>query len=304
MLKILFMGTPEFSVTILDALKDHYEIVGVVTQPDKIGGRGHNMMASPVKMYAVEHNLPLFQPIKIKDEAETLINLGADLIVTAAYGQFVPEILLKAPRFNAINCHASLLPKYRGGSPIHAAIKNGDNETGVSIMYMERKMDAGDILSQIKIPILDTDNVGTMFDKLAIAAKDLLLETIPLIISGDIKPIKQDETQASFAYNITKEEEKVDFNLPARCIFNHIRAYNPFPIAYMELNGEEIKLYDSIVLDEKTNELPGTLILNQKGHLKIACGDNTVLEILSLKRPGKKQMSGKDFINGYVNINK
>lgn len=293
------MGTPSFSVPILEALIKEYEVVAVVTQPDKIGGRGHGLITSPVKECATMHNLKIYQPEHIKDVYDELINLNADLIVTAAYGQFVGEKLLKAPTFKAINCHASILPKYRGGSPIHAAIKNGDKETGVTIMYMEKKMDAGDILAVKKIPILDSDNVGTMFEKLSIIGRDLLLETIPLLVAGKITPIKQNEDEATFAYNITSEEELVDFNQDARKVFNHIRAYNPFPVAHMKLDGEDIKLYDSIVLDEATNEKPGTLIINQKGHLKVACGNNTVLEILSLKRPGKKQMSGRDFLNGY-----
>lgn len=298
MLKIIFMGTPEFSVPILDALNKTYEVVAVVTQPDKEVGRHRILTPSPVKKYAVENNLPVYQPEHIKEEYENLINLGADLIVTAAYGQFVGTKLLYSPKYKAINCHASLLPKYRGGAPIHQAIKDGCEYTGVSIMYMEKKMDAGDVLNTVKVKILDTDNCGTMFEKLSFAGRDLLMETIPLLIEGKINPVKQNEEEASFAYNITNEEKVLDFKLPARSVFNHIRAYNPNPIAYFVLKGDQIKVYDSKVVDEVTNEVPGTILLHHKNRLLIACGDNTVLELLTLQPTGKKVMSARDFING------
>ncbi len=298
MLKIIFMGTPEFSVPILDALNKKYEVVAVVTQPDKEVGRHRILTPSPVKKYAVENNLPVYQPEHIKEEYENLINLGADLIVTAAYGQFVGTKLLYSPKYKAINCHASLLPKYRGGAPIHQAIKDGCEYTGVSIMYMEKKMDAGAVLNTVKVKILDTDNCGTMFEKLSLAGRDLLMETIPLLVEGKISPVKQNEEEATFAYNITNEEKVLDFNLPARSVFNHIRAYNPNPISYFVLKGDQIKVYDSKVVDEVTSELPGTILLNHKNRLMIACGNNTVLELLTLQPMGKKVMSARDFING------
>lgn len=298
MLKIIFMGTPGFSVPILDALNEKYEVVAVVTQPDKEVGRHRVLTPSPVKQYAVSHNLPVYQPEHIKEEYDNLINLGADLIVTAAYGQFVGTKLLYSPEFKAINCHASLLPKYRGGAPIHQSIKDGCEYTGVSIMYMEKKMDAGDILNTVKVKIEDTDNCGTMFEKLSIAARDLLMETIPLLIEGKINPIKQDENEATFAYNITNEEKVLNFNLPARSVFNHIRAYNPSPIAYFELKGDQIKVFDSIVVDETTTEVPGTILLHRKNRLMIACGEGTVIELLTVQPTGKKVMQARDFING------
>ena len=298
MLKIIFMGTPEFSVPILDALNKEYEVVAVVTQPDKEVGRHRVLTSSPVKQYAVSHNLPVYQPEHIKEEYDNLINLGADLIVTAAYGQFVGTKLLYSPKYKAINCHASLLPKYRGGAPIHQSIKDGCEYTGVSIMYMEKKMDAGDVLNTVKVKIEDTDNCGTMFEKLSIAARDLLMETIPLLIEGKINPIKQDESEATFAYNITNEEKVLNFNLPARSVFNHIRAYNPAPIAYFELKGDQIKVFDSIVADETTTEAPGTILLHRKNRLMIACGEGTVIELLTVQPTGKKVMQARDFING------
>ena len=253
---------------------------------------------TPVKKYAVEHDLPVYQPEFIKDAYEELLALNADLIVTAAYGQFVGTKLLKSPKYKSINCHASLLPSYRGGAPIHQAIKDGLEYTGVSIMYMEKKMDAGDVLATVKVKIEDSDNCGTMFEKLSLAGRDLLMETIPLLVEGKITPIPQDESKVSFAYNITNEEKLVDFNKTAKEVFNHIRAYNPSPIAYMELKGDQIKLYDSVVVDEETKEAPGTILLHHKNRLLIACGNNTVLELLTLQPTGKKIMSAKDFING------
>lgn len=298
MLKIIFMGTPDFSVPILEALDQKYEIVGVVTQPDKEVGRHRILTPSPVKKYALAHGLKVYQPEHIKDEYENLINLNADLIVTAAYGQFVGTKLLKAPRFKAINCHASLLPKYRGGAPIHQAIKNGENETGISIMYMEKQMDAGAILAVAKVPILDTDTCGTMFEKLSIVARDLLMDTIPELIAGKITPVTQDEALATFAYNITSEERVIDFKQTARQVFNHIRAYNPTPTAYMTLKGDQIKIYSSTVVNEVTDATPGTILLHHKNRLLIACGEHSVLELLTVQPVGKKIMSGSDFING------
>lgn len=298
MLKIIFMGTPTFSVPILEALDKEYEVVAVVTQPDAPVGRHRILTPSPVKEYAVAHNLKVFQPEHIKEEYDNLIALNADLIVTAAYGQFVGTKLLYAPKFKAINCHGSLLPKYRGGSPIQTAIKNGETETGISIMYMEKKMDAGDILAVKKIPILETDTSESMFRKLSIVARDLLMETIPLLVEGKITPIKQNEDEATFAYNITKEEELLDFTKDARSLFNQIRAYYPDPATYFMLKDDVIKVYSSVVSDLTTDKEPGTIILDYKNKLLIACGNNTVLELKEIKPAGKNKMQAKDFING------
>ncbi|WP_373780824.1 methionyl-tRNA formyltransferase, partial [Jeotgalibaca porci] len=196
MKKIIFMGTPEFSVPILQALFDsEYEVIAVVTQPDRPVGRKRILTPPPVKELALKYTVPIFQPEKISgsEEMAALIALEADVIVTAAYGQFLPTKLLNAPKHRAINVHASLLPKYRGGAPVHYAIINGDKETGVSIMYMERKMDAGDVLSQKSIPITSSDDVQTMFDKLSTLGRDLLMETLPKLFTGDINPVPQDE---------------------------------------------------------------------------------------------------------------
>ena len=298
MLKIVFMGTPSFSVPILEALIKKYDVIGVVTQPDKLVGRKQIVTPSPVKECALKHNIKVFQPVKIRNEYEEIMNLHPDLIVTAAYGQIVGMKLLNSPKYRSINVHASLLPLYRGGAPIHKAIMDGRHETGVSIMYMEKQMDAGDILSQASIKIEDDDNCGTMFEKLSYLGRDLLLETIEKLISGEITPIKQNETEATFAYNITKEEEVLDFTKDARDVFNHIRGLNPNPVAYMNLGDEKIKVYDSKVVDEHHNYECGKIYLGNKSRVFVACGNNTVLELLIVQPSGKKPMPARDFANG------
>ena len=298
MLKIVFMGTPSFSVPILEALIAKYDVIGVVTQTDKKVGRKQEIVYSPVKECALRHNIKVFQPVKIRTDYEEIMKLNPDIIVTAAYGQIVGMKLLNSPKYRSINVHASLLPKYRGGAPIHEAIKNGEEKTGVTIMYMEKQMDAGDILGVKEVPILDSDNCGTMFEKLSIAGRDLLMEVLPLLIEGKITPVKQNESEATFAYNVTKEEELVDFNKTAKEVFDHIRAYNPNPVAYMMLGSDIVKLYDSRVSEETHNSEPGTILRATKKGFLIACGKNTVIEILEVQPSGKRIMKANEFANG------
>lgn len=298
MLKIVFMGTPTFGVPILEALIAKYEVIGVVTQPDKRVGRKQELVMSPVKICALQHNIPVFQPEKIRKDCEDIMALMPDLIVTAAYGQLVGMKLLNSPKYRSINVHASLLPLYRGGAPIHQAIKDGQKKTGVTIMYMEKEMDAGDILAQREIEILDEDNCGTMFEKLSYLGRDLLMETIEGLCNHTITPIPQNAELATFAYNITKEEEQLDLNQNARTVFNHIRAYNPNPIAYMLIKGEPLKIYVSRVVDEVHQLEPGTIYIKEKNRVFVACGEQTVLELLVVQPVGKKVMQAKDFANG------
>ena len=223
MTKILFMGTPDFSATVLKGLisDERYEILAVVTQPDRAVGRKKEIRMTPVKEVALEAGLPVYQPEKLSgsQELEDLLALGADGIVTAAFGQFLPSRLLEAMKF-AVNVHASLLPKYRGGAPIHYAIMNGDKEAGVTIMEMVKEMDAGDMISSRAIPILEEDNVGTMFEKLALVGRDLLLETLPPYLAGELKPQAQDPKQVTFSPNIKPEEERLDWTRTNRELFN------------------------------------------------------------------------------------
>ncbi|MGM9900207.1 MAG: methionyl-tRNA formyltransferase [Bacilli bacterium] len=298
MLKIVFMGTPQFSVPILEALIERYDVVGVVTQPDKRVGRKQELVFSPVKECAMKHQIPVFQPEKIRKEYEDIIALNPDLIVTAAYGQIVGTKLLNYPKYHAINVHGSLLPKYRGGAPIQHAIMNGDKKTGITIMYMAKEMDAGDMLAKKELTITDEDTSGTIFEKLSYIGRDLLLEVIPKLISGDIIPEKQDETQVTFAYNITKEEEKLDFNKPSIQLFNQIRALNPNPIAYMMLGNDIIKVYKAALSNVSHQLLPGSIVSVTKRGFLMACGQNTCLEILEVQPSGKKVMKASDFANG------
>ena len=297
-LRIVFMGTPNFSVPILEALIEKYEVIGVVTQPDKEVGRKRILTPSPVKECALKHNLKIFQPKRIRKEYQEIMELNPDLIVTAAYGQIVGMELLNSPKYRSINVHGSLLPKYRGGAPIQRSILNGDEKTGITIMYMEKAMDAGDILSQRELPITDDDNNETLFEKMSLLGRDLLMETIPLLIEGKITPIKQNEELVTYAYNIEPTDEVLDFNKDARANFNHIRALSPAPGAYFILGDEKIKIFSSKVTDLTHNEKPGSIINVSKKGFMIACGNNTVLDILEVQQTGKKKVQARDFVNG------
>ena len=244
-IRIVFMGTPEFSVPVLEGLIESYQVVGVVTQPDKEVGRKKEIRFSPVKETAIKNQIPVFQPQNIKKEYEEILNLKPDLIVTCAYGQIIPKVLLDFPKYRCINVHASLLPKLRGGAPIHKAIINNYLRTGITIMYMVEKMDAGDIIAQRETIIEKEDNVGTLHDRLSLMGKELLLETIPDLIKGKIKPIPQNEEEVTYAWNITREEEKIDFTKPTLDIYNQIRGLSPFPGSYAILDGKIVKIYAS-----------------------------------------------------------
>lgn len=297
-LRILFMGTPEFSVNVLKGLIDNCEVVGVVTQPDKEIGRHKEIKFSPVKELALENDIKVYQPKQIKQEYEDLLKLDIDMIVTCAYGQFIPKILLDFPKFGCINVHASLLPKLRGGAPIHKAIMNNYSKTGVTIMYMAEKMDAGDIISQIETPILPTDNVGTLHDRLSAMGTKLLLETIPKIVSGDIQPIKQKEEEVTYAWNVSREEEKIDFNKNMLDIFNQIRGLNPWPGAYTTLDGVVVKIYNSrigqtLFTDKKNGEIKQ---IYEDG-IGISTNDGEII-ITELQFAGKRKMTAKEYLNG------
>lgn len=307
-MKIIFMGTPDFAVRILDEINKNFEVVLVVTQPDTYNYRKKKYEYSPVKSYALEHNLEIFQPESIKKEADYILGLDVDLIVTAAYGQFVPKKILDHPKYRAINVHGSILPKYRGGAPIQRAIINGDAETGITIMYMDRRMDAGDILRIEKIPILDEDTQDTMFEKLSILGSKMIVDVINDLRMGKIIPIPQDESKATYAYNLTKQDELIDFNNTARGVFNQIRGLNSNPGAYFILDGINIKVYNSKVVDKTTQEKPGIIIGVNKDSFEISCGGNTVIALTEVQMPGKKRMSARDFLNGngrnLISINK
>lgn len=298
MTKLIFMGTPDFSAAVLNGLLDdsNYDVLAVVTQPDRAVGRKKEIKMTPVKEVALAHNLPVYQPEKMSgsEEMAELMTLGADGIVTAAFGQFLPTKLLDSVDF-AVNVHASLLPKYRGGAPIHYAIINGEEEAGVTIMEMVKKMDAGDMIAKASTPITDDDNVGTMFEKLAVIGRDLLLKTLPDYIAGNIKPEPQDESKATFSPNITPEQERIDWNKSARDVFNHIRGLYPWPVAHTLLDGKRFKIYEATLAEGHGK--PGEIIEKGKKSLVVATGDGAI-SLKTVQPAGKPRMSIVDFLNG------
>lgn len=298
MTNIIFMGTPDFSATVLKGLLEskQYEILAVVTQPDRAVGRKKEIRMTPVKELALDYGLPVYQPEKLSKSAEldSLMNLNADGIVTAAFGQFLPSKLLDSVCF-AVNVHASLLPKYRGGAPIHYAIINGDKEAGVTIMEMVKEMDAGDMIARRAIPIEETDNVGTMFEKLALVGRDLLLDTLPSYLSGDIKPVPQDKNQVTFSPNISPEEERIDWTKTNRQIFNQIRGMYPWPVAHTLLNGDRFKIYEATPVEGAGHS--GEILAIGKKELIVAAGEGA-LSLKTVQPAGKPKMTIVDFLNG------
>ena len=294
--KVIFMGTPEFSVPVLEMLIENTNVIMVVTQPDAYVGRKHELTFSPVKKKALEHNIEVYQPEKIRNEYEYILEKEPDVIITCAYGQIIPSILLDTPKYKAINVHASLLPKLRGGSPLHKCIIDGYDETGVTIMYMAPGMDDGDIITQSKVKIEENDNVGIIHDKLSVLGKDLLLETLPSIFDGTNTRTKQNEEEVTFAFNIKREEEKIDFNKTSKEVHNQIRGMYPFPVAYTTLDGEIIKICESRLSDKQASD-PGKIINIYDDGLGVSCIDKEII-ITKLKPSGKKEMSAKDYING------
>lgn len=297
-MKIIFMGTPAFSVPILNQLHQHFEIISVITQPDKKVGRKQILTPSPVKLYALEHNIPLLQPEKIKDITDDILKLEVDLIVTAAYGQFIPESILHHPRYRAINVHGSLLPKYRGGAPIQKAIMNGESTTGITIMMMEKRMDSGDILVQKSIEINHEDTADTMFEKLSLLGASIIIDAIRSYVAGKISPIKQDESQVSYAYNLTKADERLDFAKPAKVLVDQIRGLSSNPGAYFLWDDKVMKVYQSKIGDMVHHEEVGTIIDVISLGMVVACGNQTTIIFDQIKPEGKNMMSVHAYING------
>ncbi len=295
--KVIFMGTPEFAVPVLEGLIENTEVIMVVTQPDKEVGRHHELAPTPIKKVAMEHNIPVYQPIKVRKEFDPIINAGADIIITCAYGQIIPEEILSAPRLGCINVHASLLPRLRGGAPIHHAIIDGEEKTGITIMYMDKTMDTGDIISTSEYLIKDEDNVGTLHDTLSEMGKYLLLETLPSIINGTNKRIPQNHDEATFAWNIKREEEHIDFNRSAREIYNQVRGLNPWPKAHTIIGDIEVKVLECEISDKDSKFSSGTICEINKDSIGV-CTKDKVIYITKVKPFGKKEMPALDYING------
>lgn len=301
MTKVIFMGTPDFSVPVLKALiENEYEVVAVVTQPDRPVGRKRILTPPPVKVEAEKHGISIFQPEKIKnsDELEEVLALEPDLIVTAAFGQILPKRLLDAPKHGCINVHASLLPELRGGAPIHYSILQGKSSTGITIMYMVEKLDAGDIISQVEVEIEETDHVGTLHDKLSEAGSALLIETLPKLLDGSVSPVKQDEEQATFAWNIKREQEKIDWTKSGKEVYNHIRGLHPWPVAYTTLAGAVMKIWWGEKVKGHGSSVPGEVLAIEEDGFIVSTGDDTSIKVTDLQPSGKKRMSAKDYLRG------
>lgn len=296
-LKVVFMGTPDFAVPVLEDLILKTNVLMVVCQPDKLVGRHQELEEAPTKKLALKHNIKVFQPKKIREEYQEIIDVQPDIIITCAYGQIIPVEILKLPRLGCINVHASLLPKLRGGAPIHHALINGDNVTGVTIMYMDEKMDTGNIISQASYEIKDTDNVLTLHDELSKLGTKLLIDTLPSIINGSNDSIKQDDSLATYANIIKREDEHLDFNNPAKDIYNKVRGLYPWPKANAIINDEEVKILECYIGDEDSNFSSGTIGIVDKDKIGI-CTKDKIIYVTKVKPFGKKEMAALDYING------
>ena len=297
-LKIVFMGTPEFSVPVLEGLIENYKVRAIVTQPDRPIGRHGEMSASPVKRVGIKNTILVLQPDKIKEHIEEITSLEPDLIITCAYGQILPKEILDCPRLGCVNVHASLLPKLRGGAPIHRAIMNGYKKTGITIMYMGIGMDDGDIITQEAIDIDINDTAETLHDKLSILGKDLLLKTLPSIIDGTCERTKQDSSLVTYGFNIKREDERIDFSKTKREIYNKVRGLNSWPGAYCLYEGKILKVWKCREGETYRPDLfdgQVTAIYPDGFGVKVSNGE---IIFTTVQPEGKKKMEATDFLNG------
>lgn len=300
-LKILYMGTPEFSATVLKGLVSNYKIRAIVTQPDKKVGREGKILYSPVKQVGIDNTILVLQPDRLMDIYDDLKDMELDLIITCAYGKILPPEVLELPRLGCINVHASLLPKLRGGAPIHRAIINGYSKTGITIMYMSKGMDEGDIISQREIPIDLMDTAETLHDKLSVLGRDLLIETLPSIINGTNGRTPQDDSLATYGYVIKREDEKLDFSKSKRQVYNKIRGLNSWPGAYTLVDGTILKVWESRISDNVfSDKLDGevTAVYSDGFGIKVSDGE---IVFLTVQPEGKTRMSASDYARGMVN---
>jgi len=302
-MKIVFMGTPGFALRILEALNDQYDVELVVTQTDKPVGRKKEIIFNPVKKFALDKNLNLLQPDKLKDNhqaVETLKSINPDIVCVAAYGKILPEEILDIPKYGCINVHASILPKYRGAAPINWSLINGEKETGITIMKMDSGMDTGNIISSHKIKINDDDDTLMLTEKLSILSAKKIIEFINnLILNGSYESRSQNENEATLAPKIKKEDALIDWQKDAEGIRNLIRGCNPWPVAHTHFKGQIIRIF-KVSLDNSSNINPGQ-IANKDGRLIVGCGQGSI-EIFEIQRSGQKRLSGKEFLNGISNI--
>ncbi|MGB4984811.1 MAG: methionyl-tRNA formyltransferase [Erysipelotrichaceae bacterium] len=296
--RIVFMGTPIFAAKALQQLiDDHYNVVAVVTQNDKKIGRKQEVIFSPVKQLALDNNIAVLQPENIKTDYQTILDYQPDIIITCAYGQFIPQVVLEYPKFKVVNIHASLLPKYRGGAPIHHVIINGEKETGITLMKSAAKMDAGDILVAKKIDIAIDDTTSSLHDKLIVLGCEMLHEYLPKILNNEIVSVSQNHELATFGYNISKEDEFIDFNQSYIKVYNHIRGLISWPVGYAFINGKKMKFHQVSLTNLTSDKASGTII-GFKDHQMLVSVDHHVLGFGQIQLEGKKKMSADEFYNG------
>lgn len=299
-MKIVFMGTPDFARGALEALiAAGHEITAVVTQPDKAKGRSKELQYPPVKECALAHNIPVMQPVRIKtlEAISELRKFEADVFVVAAFGQILSQEILDMPRYGSLNIHGSLLPKYRGASPIQQVIINGEAETGVTIMQMDAGIDTGDMLYKRSIEIEDTDTFETLHDKLMVLGGEAIVEALELLEAGALVPEKQEDALSCHASLITKEMGNIDFQKSALEINRLVRGLNPWPSAYTFYKGKQLKVWETIVEENTVSQEPGTVTEVTKNTIKVACKEGTLC-IMSLQLEGKKRMNTHDFLLG------
>lgn len=298
-LNIIFAGTPDFAARHLQALlNSQHNVIGVYTQPDRPAGRGKKLTASPVKELAIANNIPVFQPGSLRKEPaqQELAALNADIMVVVAYGLILPKVVLDTPRLGCINVHGSILPRWRGAAPIQRALWAGDKETGVTIMQMDVGLDTGDMLLKTTLPIEDNDTSASLYEKLAEQGPIALLQALEGLANGTLAAEKQDESLASYAEKLSKEEARLNWNKSAKQLWQEVRAFNPWPVSYFEHQGNTIKVWQTLVSTTSSNAAPGTIISASKKGIEVATGDG-VLTLLSMQLPGKKPLSVADILN-------
>ncbi|OGE83881.1 MAG: methionyl-tRNA formyltransferase [Candidatus Doudnabacteria bacterium RIFCSPLOWO2_01_FULL_44_21] len=299
--KIIFVGTTEFGIPTLEKLMKDYELVLIITQPDKPAGRDKKLTPPPIKTWAEKNNIKVLQPQKILDSKLQILDPQPDLMIVAAYGQIIPKEILDLPKFGSINIHGSILPKYRGASPIQAAIANGDAETGITLIQMDEKMDHGPLIAAKTININSNDNYMTLHKKLSDTAADLVAETLPKWVSGEIKPYEQNHEKATFVHLLSKNDSKINWSRPSIEIDRQIRAFNPEPGTWTTLANKHLKILAAEIIADHKIELPGKLYV-ANGELAVKCLDSGLL-LKKVKPEGKNEMTGKDFLNGLKNLN-
>ena len=301
-MRIVFMGTPDFAAASLKKLIDEkYEIAAVFTQPDKPSGRGMKLTPSPVKELALENNIPVYQPSKLRDgtATELIRQLAPDILVVVAYGRILPDDMLAVPKYGAINVHASLLPKYRGAAPIQWSVLNGDSVTGVTTMYLASEMDTGDIIYTSETEIGEFETSGELFDRLMVMGAELLDKTLRDIYAGCAPRTPQDHSKASYVKMLDKSMSPIDWNSSPRHIIKQIYGLRPWPVATMELEGVIFKVYCAEYTDNITKKEPGSIVSAGKSGIEVACADGSTVMITELQAPGKKRMKAADYLLGH-----